>query len=242
MTQRRYKAVCFDLDGTLLPMEIDQFLNDYYKGIATFAAKSGLDGQRFIEALNAGVKVMVDHDDERVNHDVFWETFYEIYPQSRDKAQEIATQFYETDFDRIGDDVIPNPAVAASIDVLKEKGYPLVLTTMPLFPKRAVERRLGWAGVDPDAFEYVTSYENSTSIKPKLAYYKENLDRMGLSGQDVLMVGNNTLEDLAFCELGADGYLVTDYLLDPIDFDIDSVKHGSFDQFLEWAKALPDCD
>lgn len=235
-----YKAICFDLDGTLLPMDIDKFLHDYYKGIGAFAGKSGLDAGKFIEALDSGVKAMMTHEDAKTNHDVFWDAFFAIYPESQPRAQEIATEFYETDFDHIGSDVVPNPAVARAIAILQEKGYPLVLTTMPMFPKRAVEKRLGWAGVDPSAFIHMTSYENSTSIKPKLAYYQENLDMLGLSGEDVLMVGNNTLEDLAFCKLGADAYLVTDHLLDPIEFDIDTVKHGIFEDFCEWVEDLPD--
>ena len=43
-------------------------------------------------------------------------------------------------------------------------------------------------------------------------------------------------------KLGCDGYLVTDYLLDPIGFDIDSVKHGSLSDFLAFAQALPECE
>ena len=34
---------------------------------------------------------------------------------------------------------------------------------------------------------------------------------------DVLMVGNNTVEDLGIRSLGADAFLVTDHLLDPTD-------------------------
>ncbi len=239
-SSKRYKAICFDLDGTLLPMDIDRFLHDYYKRIGQFSAQSGLDGKHFMEALDAGINAMVANDGTETNHHVFWDAFYEAYPESKDRAEAVATEFYETKFDEIGDDVIANPAAARAVQTLREKGYPLALTTMPMFPVRAVEKRLGWAGVDPSAFMHITSYENSSSIKPKLDYYRENLDVLGLSGEEVLMVGNNTLEDLSFCKLGADAYLVTDYLLDPIDFDIDSVKHGSLEEFAEWVKGLPD--
>lgn len=55
------------------------------------------------------------------------------------------------------------------------------------------------------------------------------------------MVGNNTREDLACCELGADGYLVTDWLLDPIDFDYHAMKHGSLEDLLDFVTSLPEC-
>ena len=56
------------------------------------------------------------------------------------------------------------------------------------------------------------------------------------------MVGNNTKEDLACMGLGIDAFLVTDCLLDPIGFDIQSVKHGSLQEFLAFANSLPECE
>ena len=56
------------------------------------------------------------------------------------------------------------------------------------------------------------------------------------------MVGNNTREDLAAMQLGLDGYLVTDWLLNPDDFDIETVKHGSMADFLQFVQDLPECD
>ena len=41
-------------------------------------------------------------------------------------------------------------------------------------------------------------------------------------------------------QLGLDGYLVTDWLLNPDDFDIETVKHGS--DFLQFVQDLPECD
>ena len=56
------------------------------------------------------------------------------------------------------------------------------------------------------------------------------------------MVGNNTKEDLAALDLGVDGFLVTDCLLDPIGFDVESVKHGSLAEFLSFVENLPECE
>ena len=59
---------------------------------------------------------------------------------------------------------------------------------------------------------------------------------------DVLMVGNNTVEDLGIRSLGADAFLVTDHLLDPTDgFDLGGAKHGTIEEFAAWAEALPAC-
>ena len=36
-----YRAVFFDLDGTLLPMDLDEFMNAYFKAIGSFVARKG---------------------------------------------------------------------------------------------------------------------------------------------------------------------------------------------------------
>lgn len=242
--EREYRAICFDLDGTLLPMDLDEFMGSYFELIGAYAAARGLDSQRFMEALKKGTYAMASHDDGHLNKDVFWAVFAQAYGvegAALAEVRAVADEFYEDEFGRIGEGFVGNPDVPRAIDALVRKGYPLVLTTMPMFPLRAVRHRLDWAGVDPAVFARITTYENSTSVKPKQAYYAENLAAMGLSGEDVLMVGNNTVEDLAFCELGADAYLVTDCLLDPVGLDLSTIRHGSFAQFADWVETLPDC-
>ncbi len=63
---------------------------------------------------------------------------------------------------------------------------------------------------------------------------RENLAAAGVEGRDVLMVGNNTKEDLAACQLGCEGFLVTDFLIDPVGFEVFSVRHGSMEKFADW--------
>lgn len=243
MASPSYRAIFFDLDGTLLPMELDEFLGAYFESIARFVAKHGLDAASFSAGLKAGIGAMAAHDDDRTNFDAFWESFFQHAVRDAANWDELLGGYYEHDFGAIGEGFAPNPAAARAIEALAAKGYPLVLATMPMFPRRAVEWRLAWAGVDASRFARITSYENSTSVKPKLAYYAENVAACGLAGTDVLMVGNNTVEDLAIQGLGADAFLVTDHLLDPTDdFDVSAVKHGTMEEFAAWAEALPACE
>lgn len=238
---RAYRAVFFDLDGTLLPMELDEFLGTYYRRLAGFVGAHGYDVESFVPALNAGIKTMMAIDDGRANADKFWEAFFARFDAPKEDMRPLVDRFYREEFGRIGENVAPNEHMVAAVNALAEKGYPLVLATMPLFPRVAVEWRLRWAGVDPAAFSRITTFENSASTKPKLAYFAENLAACGLRGEDVLMAGNNTVEDLAILGLGADAFLVTDHLLDPAHLDLATVKHGSTAEFAAWAKALPAC-
>ena len=232
-------------------MDIDEFITDYFSRIAAFAGKRGLDAKRFMEAFNSGAHAMGHTDDKALNCETFWNAFEGIYcngmseqekGQALEAAHKIADDFYENEFSHIGDGFVANPAAARVVETLSEKGYPLVLTTMPMFPRRAVEHRLNWAGVDPAIFKRITTYTNSRSTKPHLSYFAENLRTLGLDGEDVLMVGNNTVEDLRFMELGADAFLITDWLLDPVGFDLSKVRHGSMEDFEQWVNELPPCE
>lgn len=246
---RSYRAICFDLDGTLLPMDIDVFMGRYFQRIAEFVGKRGLDAGLFMKALKSGTEAMAMNEADEVEKDVFWAEFAKVYDEDHLRqanltladVEGIANDFYRDDFGSIGDGFEPDPLVAKTVDLLIGKGYPLVLTTMPMFPLAAVHHRLDWAGVDPASFQRITTYENSKSVKPRQSYYAENLAAMGLRGSDVLMVGNNTVEDLAFADLGVDAYLITDWLLNPNGFDVSKVMHGSFADFAVWCEGLPEC-
>lgn len=243
MVARSYRAILFDLDGTLLPMELDEFLGAYFSSIARFAKEHGLDAPSFSDGLKAGIAAMAAHDDGRANADAFWEAFAHACACDAGLAKTLLGRYYERDFGLIGEGFAPNPVAARAVDVLSAKGYPLVLATMPMFPRRAVEWRLAWAGVDASRFSRITSYENSTSVKPKLAYYAENAAACGLFGDEILMVGNNALEDAAAEGIGADVFLITDNLIDPTgEFDMNSVRSGTLNEFAAWVETLPVCD
>lgn len=239
MEQARYKAVFFDLDGTLLPIDLDEFLAKYFKLLDEYAAGIGLDAVRFADALEGGVQAMVRNGSEKMNEEVFWDAFHTLYGENDPAIDAAIGEFYETVFPHIGDGIVSNPAAARAVRTLKEKGYPLFLTTMPLFPAPAVLQRCRWAGVDPADFVRVTTYGNSFACKPSLRYYQQNIELAGCAPEEVLMVGNNTHEDLAAMKLGCDAYLVTDWLLDPIGFPLDTVKHGSLAEFADFAEQLP---
>ncbi len=277
MNEKTYRAIFFDLDGTLLPIDLDAFMGSYFKALGAHLAPFGIARDDFMAGIREGIMAMVANDSGRSNATAFWKAFFAHVMPANDEGSQSANAaaqaaapaahapaaaparvtstgateadlraaidaFYETDFGTLGRDVTPNPVAARAINALAAKGYPLALTTMPMFPRRAVEWRLTWAGVDPKAFSRITTFSNSTAVKPKLNYYAENLAATGLAGADVLMVGNNTKEDMAACKLGCDGYLITDHLIDPEGFDIASVRSGSLEDFAAWAETLPICE
>lgn len=242
MEQKTYRAVFFDLDGTLLPLDMDRFMGGYYLALKGFVAERGHDPEEFADALNAGIYAMAGDHPGATNADCFWRVFLERMGEANaEEWHAMLDEFYEVEFGKIGAGMPPTPIAAEVVETLRAKGYPLALTTMPMFPRRATQWRLAWGDLDPAWFDRITVYDNSTAIKPYTAYYEENLRAFGCRPEEVLMVGNNTKEDLACLQLGMPAYLVTDCLLNPNGFDVETVPHGTLAEFLEFVRSLPEC-
>ena len=67
------KAVLFDLDGTLLPMDQGQFLKGYFGLLTEKMVKCGYDAATFMKALLSGTDAMVANDGTKTNEELFWE-------------------------------------------------------------------------------------------------------------------------------------------------------------------------
>ena len=101
------------------------------------------------------------------------------------------------------------------VDMVKSYGLTTVLATNPLFPKVATYARCSWSGVDTDAFDFITTYENSISAKPDPYYFTWLLQHLGLTKDEVILIGNDCIEDGAAVSLGIDVMLVNRYLEHP---------------------------
>ena len=112
-----------------------------------------------------------------------------------------------------------------------------MLAANPVFPMLAQKKRMQWAGVNPDDFALITSYENSCYCKPNPLYYKELAEKIGLKPSECLMVGNDTTEDAAAKLMGADFFLLTNCLLNKERKDISKYPRGSFAQLLNYIES-----
>ena len=232
------KAILFDLDGTLLPMDQEVFVKDYLGRMAIFLAPHGYDPQSLIKAVWAGTGAMVKNDGKALNEDVFWYVFNSIL--GRDAKQDLALfeEFYRTEFQKAKDSCGFNPAAVEAIRQIKDMGYRLILATNPLFPAIATYSRIRWAGLNPEDFELVTTYENSRFCKPNPDYYREILGKIALDGSQCLMVGNDVGEDMVAQKLGMKTFLLTDCLINKTAEDITQYPNGSFPELLHYIRSL----
>ncbi len=222
------KVVLFDLDGTLLPMDQDVFVKAYFKELCKKAAPFGYDPDKLIQGVWAGTGAMVKNQGTKTNEDMFWDTFAGIFGEKAYADKEIFNDFYSNEFDLAKTVCGYNPAAKELIKKLKAKGIKVVLASNPIFPATAQKKRMEWAGLDPDDFMYITSYENSHYSKPNIRYYAELLENIGYDAAECVMVGNDVSEDMCASEVGIKTFLLTDCMINSKNADISSFEKGGY--------------
>ena len=73
------KTVLFDLDGTLLPMDQDEFIKAYMGRLAKYMMPYGYDPEKLVKGLWMGTGAMVKNDGSVNNFSRFWEVFEKIF-------------------------------------------------------------------------------------------------------------------------------------------------------------------
>lgn len=228
------KAVLFDLDGTLLPMNEDEFKKVYFGAVYNKVKHFGYKPEELVNAIWFGTKAMYKNDGTVLNEERFWEAFSTIYPESRKRDEAYFNDFYNNDFPKLAFAcAMPiQPLAKDFVKALKDKGYDVIIASNPIFPIVATKARMVWAGLNPDDFIDITAYNNSSFCKPNLKYYEMILNRNNLKPDEVIMIGNDVREDMVVEKLGVDAYLITDCLLNPDNEDINKYKHGSFEEIM----------
>lgn len=226
-------TVLFDLDGTLLCMDQDVFEKTYFKLLCDTMAQKGWPKEQLLGVLLRGVEAMVKNDGTMTNEERFWQTFEALTGKQRTDVEEDFLHFYENEFQQIRKVAAVMEESAQAVRLARKKGFKTVLATNPLFPRVATHSRLAWAGLRPEDFDWVTTYEDSHYCKPAPAYYLEVLKAVGSDPQHCLMVGNDTREDMCAGELGMQVYLVTDYLVDKDGIGTESFPHGTLHELTE---------
>lgn len=229
-------TVLFDLDGTLLPMDQDVFLKAYLGGLAEKMAPHGYDPRRLVPAIWAGTEAMVKNDGSVRNDTAFWNTFSAVLGRDAQADEAIFEDFYRKEFQLVKNVCGYDPLAAQAVRDIKAMGYRVVLATNPLFPAIATYSRARWAGLEPEDFDLITTYENACHCKPNPDYYRDILDTLGLKAEECLMVGNDVGEDMIAQGLGMKVFLLTDCIINKDNRDISRYPQGSFPELLAYIR------
>lgn len=232
------KAVFFDLDGTLLPMDQNRFVTGYLQGLADKMEPLGYDPNTLKKAVWAGTLAMVKNDGTRINEAVFWDAFSGITGKNGRQDSHVIYDFYRNEFQNFRQLCGFAPDAAKVISLVNEWGLLPVLATNPLFPAIATESRIRWAGLQPENFVHYTTYENSSFCKPNPAYYQQILDKLGLLPEECVMVGNDAEEDGAAEKLGMQVFYLTDCLINKHSRELPPDRIGGFKELIGFLYTL----
>lgn len=234
-------TILFDLDGTLLKMNEKQFIQSYFSRIQALFETLELDVPLVMKGFMQGVTSMISNDGHKTNEEVYWDTFVRVTNIQKEFLEPHLQTFYETTFNEVIEATDTYDDLQNMLDHLIDKGYTLLLTTNPMFPKIATMSRIRWAKLKAESFKEITTFENYHYCKPNPKYYLEVLEKMGIQPSQCLMVGNDAQEDLVVQKLGMTTYLVTDHLIDRENNSYKTDYESTMVEFIEFSiNQLPD--
>ena len=189
-------TLLLDLDDTLLDANSEVFLPAYYSALADHFCDA-VPPDVMLAALRSGVqRMMLNRDSSRTLQQVFEAEFY---PRLGDDAHVLRAgiaDFYRDVFPGLGSTTRRRPGARELMDWAQSVGHQVALATDPVFPMVATRERVRWAGLDPERFDIISSFETFHFTKTHPAYFAEVLGRMGWPDRPALMAGNDVERDL----------------------------------------------
>jgi len=207
MTKIEY--LLFDLDGTLLHFDMQQFTGRYLEMIGDHFPEVR-PAQRIPALILQGTNLMLQNQDSRLNVDVFLDFFSGQVNLAREVVWDRFIKFYQSDFKSLVELTRPDAQARSLLEKAIDRGYRLVLATQPVFPLLAVRQRLTWAKIDDIPFDLITHIENMHACKPSPLYFKEIMTLLRAVPEQCLMIGNELQTDMASRQVGIKSFLLSD--------------------------------
>lgn len=233
-----YQAILFDMDGTLVPMDVDKFTKGYFGLLLAKLARHGFDPSQFGRQMWAGVAAMVENDGTATNEERFWACFTRLTGKEKDTVNPDCLDFYGNEFAQARRFTEENPLAVQAIRLARARAEKVILATNPMFPMVGQVTRMGWVGLKPEDFDLVTAYEEERYCKPNPLYYTSICQRLGLEPSRCLMIGNDEHEDMyAATQAGLHCHLITDWMIPSREHPWQGSR-GSFSQTLALLEGL----
>ena len=160
----KIKAILFDLDGTLLDVDLDKFISQYLSLLAQSVAHI-IPPKKFISKILKASKAIEENVHKKPNEEVYAEIFFPLEGYTREEIKPFFDKFYEQDFSKLRQYTRKKPEARLVVQKAFDKGYDVIIATTPLLPATAIEQRLEWAGVADFPYRLITTIENSHATK-----------------------------------------------------------------------------
>ncbi len=198
-----FKAVLFDLDGTLLRAQMTTFIPRYVHALADYCADR-VKPKKFEKALLTAIRKLIyeEGDGRLTNEERVYQSMEREVGLPAELINDSLSHFERNGLDSLQGLIHPVPLAQKIIAECAAKNVPLVLATNPVFPRFMIQARMRWAGLDEASFAHITSYENSHHCKPHPGYFSDLVSLLDVEPERCLMVGNDINHDLAAVGIG----------------------------------------
>ncbi len=201
------KAVLFDLDGTLLDLDGDAFLEDYVSRL-TKEIHLCWPGIKFQEALwTAAVGALAQPHPGRTNRDVILASLSQSLTIDPLALWARIDHFNRTRVGEVLPGGTPCPHAREVVTHVQAMGYQIALATTPIYDWPVVKERLRRAQLADIRWNLVTT-DQFCSTKPYPTYYTDIANRLGVPVEACMMVGDDAFNDLAASVTGMATYYV----------------------------------
>jgi len=205
-------AVLFDLDGTLLDIDIESFLGTYFAALGQTLSSVFGEGPALKDAMQAiydATGAMMRPHEPLTNSAVFYAEFERLTNVSLADHSELIDAFYRDVFPGLGAGLGPASGAHEAIAAARTCGLKVAVATNPIFPRAAILHRMKWAQIAPEEVDAITDFETMVATKPLPAYYRQTAKLLEVDPTRCLMVGDDRMLDLAAADVGMRTYHVS---------------------------------
>ncbi|NMP24374.1 HAD family hydrolase [Sulfobacillus harzensis] len=199
------KAVLFDLDGTLLDIDGDAFLEDYMAQLARYL-HPWVDADAFVQALwSAAAGALAAAHPQKTNRAALMDALGESLGVSPAELSRRIDAFSLSEAAKILPGGRPMPGSRRAVAAAQARGLKIAVATTPIYHSAVVHNRLDRAQLDDVNWDVIAT-DQFFSTKPYPAYFLEVAERLGVSPESCLMVGDNPFDDMAARTIGMATY------------------------------------
>lgn len=204
------RAVLFDLDGTLLDLDLEDFLGRYFEAleVASLPLATDVSPAALMRGLKTAVGMMMQPHPGRTNRDVFFESMRSLTGVDLEHNWGVYERFYAEVFPTLQGSARPAAGGREAVLSALRLGMEVAIATNPIFPREAIMTRLAWAGLADLDLPVITTYEVMEATKPLAGYFRQTAEMLGVHPADCLMVGDDRRLDLPAADVGMRTYYV----------------------------------
>ena len=190
-------TILSDLDDTLISTNVGQFFPKYFSDLGNALKDLGPNKSIQKQIFYAVRQMEKNLDPGKLLSEIFAENFFTPLGTTAATHKGDILNFYHQEYPKLKTLTTFRPEAPELVNWCQQQNIVFAIATNPVFPEVATRERIIWAGLDPEAFPFFTTYDYFHFTKPNLAYYAECLGRLGWPEGKIVMLGDDPIRDIA---------------------------------------------